>query len=96
MGKNRALASEQANMIAAIPCPVEVSSTIASCPGRPQINSEATTAMSAPKPAPRASEPNPIIVKNRIKAGSDNASSNALRITVPLPLTIVTAASFHG
>ena len=48
IGMKRALASEHANTIATAPCPVAVSSTIASCPGRPQINSVAITAMSAP------------------------------------------------
>ena len=85
IGRKRAFASEQATTIAMTPCPVAVSSTMASWPGKPQINSVAIVAMSAPKPEPCASEPNPIIVNNRIKAGRDNASSIALRVTALLP-----------
>ena len=81
IGRKRALASEQATMMAIIGCPVADSSTITSWPGKPQINSEAAIAISMSNPVLRAKEPNPIMVKNRMKAGRLNESFNALRMT---------------
>ncbi|MCZ7598038.1 MAG: hypothetical protein M5U09_10345 [Gammaproteobacteria bacterium] len=86
MGKNLALASEQATTAAMIEWPAPARSTIANWPGSPQIRSVAATAISGANPLTRASEPNPIMVVSRMNAGSDIESPIARANTARRPL----------